>query len=93
MRVAVARNEPLSGNTWEYWWASEYLDPPYRLHDLELPGSSGGPRSTSTHPTGCRLRSHTARDILFAWRRPVLFVQRDLDLLLLLDLDAGQFAQ
>jgi hypothetical protein len=30
--VAIRRvRSPLPGNTWELWWASEYLDPPYRL--------------------------------------------------------------
>jgi hypothetical protein len=27
---------PLPGNTWEFWWASEYLDPPYFLASSSL---------------------------------------------------------
>ena len=34
--VALRRvRSPLPGNTWEFWWASEYLDPPYRLSESD----------------------------------------------------------
>ena len=60
---------PLPGNTWEFWWASEYLDPPYRLSESERAKTACRAQHVSHRSMRTFLSTHPTATGHFATKR------------------------